>query len=248
MGKAELKKSVYSVFSDKFMILLGIMAVPIIAGEYLLKPGSMEFLALYAADWIIWLVFLFEFILKVYVEDTMGKYIKENKLDSAVSIIIIVSPIVGIVAPYYSALPALRLIRISRLFKATNVAKAMKPVKAARAVTYTVSASTKEKPVPHEGTFTITRTELRHVLVVLEVNEKDVNNFLGSLDKTHRHTNVIVFANLLEKLGVKRDRMSDVFRRMGMDDVTIINIFRMVDENKISAETGRLYEATLDFS
>lgn len=106
----------------------------------------------------------------------------------------------------------------------------------------------KERAPAHEGTFVITRTELRHVLIALGVKEKDINNLIGSLDKTHRHTNIIVFANLLEKLGIGRDKMSNVFRRMGMDDVTIINIFRMVDENKISAETGRLYEATIDFS
>lgn len=111
----------------------------------------------------------------------------------------------------------------------------------------------KEKPEKreeqqHEGTFVITRSELRHVLIALGINEREINNLLGSLDRTHRHTNIIVFANLLEKLGIERDKMSNVFRRLGMDDVEIINVFRMVDESKIKAETGRLYEAAIDFS
>ncbi len=99
-----------------------------------------------------------------------------------------------------------------------------------------------------QDTFIITRPELRHVLIALGVGEREINNLMGSLDKAHRHTNIIVFANLLEKLGIGRDKMANVFRRIGIDDVTITNIFRMVDESKISAETGRIYDATIDFS
>ena len=39
-----------------------------------------------------------------------------------------------------------------------------------------------------------------------------------------------------------------VLRRIGMDDVVIANVFRMVDESKIDAEIGKVYDATLDFS
>jgi uncharacterized protein Smg (DUF494 family) len=97
-----------------------------------------------------------------------------------------------------------------------------------------------------QDTFIIRRIELRQVLIALGVSERDISNLLAALDKAHRHTNIIVFANLLEKMGVDRERMANVFRRMGMDDVTINNAFRMVDESKISAETGRLYEATIE--
>lgn len=99
-----------------------------------------------------------------------------------------------------------------------------------------------------QDTFIISRLELRQVLITLGVSERDITNLLASLDKAHRHTNIIIFANLLEKLGIDRDKMANVFRRMGMDDVTINNAFRMVDENKISAETGRLYEATIELN
>lgn len=99
-----------------------------------------------------------------------------------------------------------------------------------------------------QDTFIISRIELRQILIALGVRERDITQLLATLDKTHRHTNVIVFANLLEKLGVDRDKMGNVFRRMGMDDVTISNAFRMVDEEKISAETGRIYEATIELS
>ena len=32
---------------------------------------------------------------------------------------------------------------------------------------------------------------------------------------------------------------------MGMEDITINNAFRMIDESKITAETGRLYNAEI---
>jgi hypothetical protein len=99
-----------------------------------------------------------------------------------------------------------------------------------------------------QDTFVISRSQLKHILTALGVGEKDIGMLLAALDKTHRHTNIIVFASLLEKLGITRDKMSNVFRRMGMDDVTISNIFRMTDESKINAETGRIYDASIDFN
>ncbi len=98
-----------------------------------------------------------------------------------------------------------------------------------------------------QDTFVISRIELRHVLSSLGVPEKDIGVLLSTMEKTHRHTNVIVFTNLLERMGIDRDRIDNVFRRLGIDDVTISNIFRMVDESRISAETGRLFDVSLDF-
>jgi len=98
-----------------------------------------------------------------------------------------------------------------------------------------------------QETFIITRVELRQVLIALGINEKSIGTVMSALDKSHRHTNIIVFTNMLEKLGIDRTKMSNIFRRMGMDDVTISNTFRMVDESKIKAETGRIFEATVSF-
>jgi uncharacterized protein Smg (DUF494 family) len=102
--------------------------------------------------------------------------------------------------------------------------------------------------VAKQDTFIISRAELRQVLISLGVTEKDINNLISTMDKAHRHTNIIIFASFLEKMGVDRDKMSNILRRMGMDDVTINNAFRMVDESKISAETGRIYEVSIDLS
>jgi uncharacterized protein Smg (DUF494 family) len=99
-----------------------------------------------------------------------------------------------------------------------------------------------------KDTFLVSRAELHQILISFGVAEKSISNFINALEKTHRHTNIIVFENLLEKMGIDREKMANVFRRMGMDDITINNAFRMVDENKILAETGRVYEAEIDLS
>ena len=102
--------------------------------------------------------------------------------------------------------------------------------------------------MPKSSTFTITRSELRHILVAFGVSDKNIQNVFNAMDKAHKHVNVIAFASLLEKTGMQRGTMSNVFRRLGMDDITISRIFDMVDEEKIMAETGRLYNAEIDFS
>ena len=94
----------------------------------------------------------------------------------------------------------------------------------------------------------MTRGELRHVLVAFGMNEKSIQSIFATMDKSHKHINIITFASLLEKAGMNRNLMGDVLRRMGMDDITIANVFNMVDEQKISAETGRLYNAEIEFS
>lgn len=243
MGKEELKKSVYSVFSDRVMIALAAMAVPVIAAEFLLKEGSMGFWIAFGIGWVIWFFFLLEFVLKVYVEQNKSKYIGEHKLDSTISIVIIFSPVLGLISTYFISVPALRLVAISRLLNTT------KATTVARTAAYTGTTAVKKiNPKATEGTFTITRLDLRHILTVLGASEHDINSLISALDKTHRHTNIIVFVNLLEKLGIGRDKMANILRRMDMDDVTIRNVFRMVDESKIRAETGRLYDVNIDFS
>ncbi|MDE1856608.1 MAG: hypothetical protein KGH98_00825 [Candidatus Micrarchaeota archaeon] len=96
------------------------------------------------------------------------------------------------------------------------------------------------------GTYTISRIELRRLLTAFGVSEKSISAVLGNMEKVHRHMNVISFAAMLEKGGLRRDKLSNVFRRLGMDDVTIASVINMLDEQRIVAETGRLYKATVE--
>jgi hypothetical protein len=96
--------------------------------------------------------------------------------------------------------------------------------------------------------FTISRNDLRKALVGMGMEEKSILALFNILNKAHRHINVIGFVTTLERIGMGREKSARVLRRMGMNDVVIANVFRMVDESKIDAEIGKVYNATIDFS
>lgn len=96
------------------------------------------------------------------------------------------------------------------------------------------------------STFTIARNELRRVLTVYGMGEKSIQALFSSMEKSHRHINALSFAAALEKSGMDRDKSANVFRRLGLDDLTITGVFETLDEQRVSAETGRIYSAVLD--
>ena len=98
------------------------------------------------------------------------------------------------------------------------------------------------------NTLTISRIELKRILTAYGINDKRINELISSMEREHRHINVIQFVVLLEKAGLQRDKVVGVFRRMNMNDVEIEEALNMADESKISAEVGRLYNAAIDFS
>ncbi len=102
--------------------------------------------------------------------------------------------------------------------------------------------------MPQLETVVVNRQELRKVLITFGVSEKALQSILSSIEKAHRHVNVIVFSSLLEKAGLDVDKRTNVFRRLGLDDITIRNIINVADEQKLLAETGRVFSATIDFS
>ncbi len=101
--------------------------------------------------------------------------------------------------------------------------------------------------MPKLETFVISRQELRRILTAFGVNEKKIEMLFSGLERAHRHVNVIAFSGLLEKAGLDRESISNVLRRLGIDDLTIRSILTTVDEQKIMAETGRLFNAIIDF-
>lgn len=90
-------------------------------------------------------------------------------------------------------------------------------------------------------TYSINRIELRHLLISLGTSEKSIARLLSNMEKMHRHVNIISFVAMLEKMNIKQEKMVNIFRRFGLDDVIIHNILNAVDEERILAETGRLY-------
>lgn len=97
------------------------------------------------------------------------------------------------------------------------------------------------------GSYSITRPELRRILIAYKVDEKNVERLFSDMEKAHRHINVVTFISLLEKSDIQKPTISNILRRLGMDDVRINNALNMADEQKLASESGRIYEAIIDF-
>lgn len=114
MAEEKLKETVYYVFSDTAMLILALIAIPITIVELF---TSLESPTLAFIDWIIWFVFVLEFFLKVYVEGDFTTYIKNNKAASAISIIIIASPIAAFATENLIPFPVFGIARALRIFR-----------------------------------------------------------------------------------------------------------------------------------
>ncbi|MEM3227550.1 MAG: hypothetical protein QXR58_00625 [Candidatus Micrarchaeaceae archaeon] len=93
------------------------------------------------------------------------------------------------------------------------------------------------------NTFSISRIELRRMLLALKVSEKNIEGLISNMERSHKHINIITFVSLLEKAGLDREKIINTLRRLGLDDVNIGQVMNMVDEQRILAELGRVYEA-----
>ncbi len=96
-------------------------------------------------------------------------------------------------------------------------------------------------------TFIISRQEIRRVLIAYNIPDKNMEQLLSAVEKAHRHINAIALSGLLEKAGLNRDQIINMFRRIGMDDVTIRDILDSADEQRVLSESGRLFNVSIDF-
>ncbi|MGC8648788.1 MAG: hypothetical protein ACP5UN_01030 [Candidatus Micrarchaeia archaeon] len=102
---------------------------------------------------------------------------------------------------------------------------------------------------PKQETFIITRAELRRLFIALGISENRISMIFAGMEKAHRHINAVAFAGILDRIGgLEREQIANVLRRIGMDDVTIRNVLNNMDEQKIIAESGRLFSATILFT
>ena len=96
------------------------------------------------------------------------------------------------------------------------------------------------------STFALTRTDIRHILLSFSMSDKTIEGLLGNMEKAHRHLNIVTFIAMLDRAGLDRDKISEVLRRFGVDDIVITRSMEMVDENRIMSETGRIYDVTIE--
>ncbi len=96
------------------------------------------------------------------------------------------------------------------------------------------------------NTFIINRIELKRVLTVFGISERNIDALLSELNKMHKHANAVIFAGMRQKLGMKSDDIANVLRRIGVDDITIANIFNTIDEERIKNTYGRIVELFME--
>jgi len=92
----------------------------------------------------------------------------------------------------------------------------------------------------------VSRIELKRMLTSLRVSERNLDEFLASLHRMHRHANAVSFAGMLQGLGLKTDDIANVLRRVGVDDISISSIFNMLDEERIRSSYGRVVDIRLE--
>ncbi len=96
------------------------------------------------------------------------------------------------------------------------------------------------------NTFIINRIKLERILSGFKVSTKNINELVNQLNKTHRHVNAVAFVSLLHRYGLRQEEVSNILRRMGFDEVTITEIFNMIDEERISQTYGKIVELWVD--
>ena len=96
------------------------------------------------------------------------------------------------------------------------------------------------------NTYVVNRIRLEQILSSFKVSTKNIDEMLNQINKTHRHINGIAFVSMLHRYGVKPSDVSNILRRIGIDDVTITDIFNKLDEQNINETYGKVVELSVD--
>ncbi len=96
------------------------------------------------------------------------------------------------------------------------------------------------------GTYSIEKIELKRMLSNLKVSDKNAESIISSLDKMHKHVNILVLIGMLQKFGLGQPDLVNMLRRIGIDDITISNLFDSLDEQSVRNTFGKLIELSVD--
>jgi hypothetical protein len=96
------------------------------------------------------------------------------------------------------------------------------------------------------GSFSVNRIELKKMLTSLGVSDAAVEGVITTLNKMHRHVNVVFFVDMLEKIGLKQYDINNILRRIGIDDASIAEIFNVLDEERIQSTFGKIVKLEVE--
>ncbi len=117
------------IFSDTVMIALALLIIPVAIAQNLLTLSPSQEVLISVIDWIIWTAFFLEFTLKLITSEKKWHRLTSNKLDSIVSIIIILSPLLEHVSNLFAEAALLRLLRLGRLTRLTRLSRLIRLVR-----------------------------------------------------------------------------------------------------------------------
>ncbi len=96
------------------------------------------------------------------------------------------------------------------------------------------------------GSFKVTSVALKKMLTSLGVSIAAAEGTINTLNKMHRHVNVVFFVDMLEKLGIKQYDVNNILRRIGIDDATIAEVFNVLDEERIQSTFGKIVKLEVE--
>lgn len=121
MDREELRKIIYSIFSDTLMVFLALLILPIVLSEYLLDLTSTQNVILSTISWLIYSIFVLEFFLKLAVSEQKISFIRANKLYTFISLVIVISPLLEPISDLFAAAPFLRVLRIVSIIRLSRL-------------------------------------------------------------------------------------------------------------------------------
>lgn len=84
------------------------------------------------------------------------------------------------------------------------------------------------------------------MLTALGISDGAAEGVITTLNKMHKHANVVFFVDMLEKLGLKQYDINNILRRIGIDDASIAEIFNVLDEERIQNTFGKVVKLELE--
>jgi hypothetical protein len=103
------------------MVFLALLILPIVLAEYLLDLTSTQNVILSLISWVIYAVFVLEFLLKLLVAQQKTVFLKTNKFYTIISLVIIASPVLEPISELFAAAPFLRAFRLASVIRLSRL-------------------------------------------------------------------------------------------------------------------------------
>ncbi|MEM3030983.1 MAG: hypothetical protein QXH27_04570 [Candidatus Micrarchaeia archaeon] len=126
-AKEELDRAVKAVFNEHAMVLLALLVIPILLAQLVLPLSTEQFFFLSLIEWAIWFAFLLEFAVLLAIARNKARFLAEDKPRTVFDLIVIISPLVGLLAVSYEQQGEFFVASLLRTLRATRTAVLLRP-------------------------------------------------------------------------------------------------------------------------